>query len=89
MSRPYQLATDPLSPVMMQFSGSRLDASQNTRCGLIGSADCMARSSSVFHQLATPLSMSRRQRPGFFCSSSGSSARSAVAVSPTMFTSIG
>lgn len=61
MSRAYQLATEPESAVMMQFSGNRLDSSQNTRCGLIGLADAIARSSSVFHQAATPVSMPRRQ----------------------------
>ena len=89
MSRPYQLATEPLSPVMMTFSGSRLEHSQNTRCGLIGSAGSIARSSSVFHHLATSCSMSRRQWPASFCSSIGNRARKAVALSPAMLTSIG
>src|ERR1700710_2966585 len=67
MSRAYQLATEPLSPVMMQLSGSRDDNSQNTRCGLIGSADSIARSSIVSHQLETSFSISCRQLLSVFC----------------------
>ena len=74
---------------MMQFSGSRFDNSQNTRCGLMGSADIIARSSSVFHQSAMPVSMLRRHLLSVFCFSSGSNARKVTALSPTMLTSIG
>src|SRR5437879_6112377 len=48
-SRAYQLAVDPESAATMQRSGSRGDSSQNTRCGLIGFAEVMARVSSSFH----------------------------------------
>src|SRR5947207_1754191 len=51
-SRAYQLAQEPESLVMIARSGRRGDSSQATRCGLIGEAGCIARSSSVFHQFA-------------------------------------
>ena len=89
MSRPYQLATEPLSPVMMVFSGRRLEHSQKMRCGLIGSAGIIARSSSVFHHFATSLAMSSRQPFASFCSSIGSCARRVAALSPIKFTSVG
>ncbi len=82
MSRAYQLATEPESPVRMHVLGQRGDSSQKTRCGLIGSAGAIARSSSVFHQAATPFSIVSRQRRSVFCFSSGSSARSVSALSP-------
>ncbi len=88
-SRPYQLATEPLSAVTMQFSGRRGDSSQNTRCGLIGSAESMARASSTFHQSSTFDLIVSRQPVSVFCSSSGSSACSVSALSPTRFSSIG
>src|SRR5437763_13626264 len=40
-SRAYQLAVDPESAEMMHLSGNRFDASQKTRCGLIGFASFM------------------------------------------------
>ena len=89
MSRAYQLATEPESAVRMQFSGRRGDSSQNTRCGLIGSAATIARSSSVFHQDATPFSIVLRQPVSVFCFSNGSSARNVSALSPIRLYSIG
>ena len=61
-SRAYQLAQEPESLVMIARSGSRGDNSQETRCGLIGLAGCMARSSSVFHQSSVQPSIFLRQR---------------------------
>jgi hypothetical protein len=88
-SRPYQLATDPLSAVTMQFSGRRGDSSQKTRCGLIGSAEFIARLSRIFHHSSIfPLIVSRHF-VSVFCSSSGSSAFSVSTLSPTRLTSIG
>ena len=72
-SRAYQLAQEPESLVMIARSGRRGDNSQATRCGLIGWAGCMARSSAVSHQSATCFSMCSRQLRSVFCSSSGSS----------------
>ena len=89
MSRAYQLAVEPESAVRMQRSGRRGDSSQNTRCGLIGSAATIARSSSVFHQDATFFSTVSRQPVSVLCFSKGSSARSVSALSPTMLYSIG
>ncbi len=73
----------------MQFSGSSGDTSQNTRCGLIGSAGTIARSSSVFHQDATPSSTVFRQLVSVLGFSNGSRARKVSALSPIMLYSIG
>ena len=74
-SRAYQLAQEPESLVMIAWSGSRGDSSQATRCGLIGLASAMARSSSVSHHvLVTACDLSRQARSDFCCSI-GSSAR--------------
>jgi hypothetical protein len=85
----YQLATEPESAVMIALSGSRGDNSQNTRCGLSGSALAIARFSSVSHHSLTPLSMPRRHGDSFFCVSMGRRARSDVLLSPTGLTSMG
>ena len=89
MSRAYQLAVEPESAVRMQFSGSSGDSSQNTRCGLIGSAATIARSSSVFYQDETPSSIVLRHDVSVFCFSNGSSTRSVSALSPIMLYSMG
>jgi hypothetical protein len=88
-SRAYQFAVEPESAVRMQFSGRRGDNSQNTRCGLIGSADTIARSSSVFHQATTFFSMVVRQDVSARGFSNGSKARSVSALSPIKLYSIG
>ena len=88
-SRAYQAALEPESPVTMQPSGSRGDSSQNTRCGLSGSASFIARASSTRHQRATLRSTSARQRRSGLGLSKGSSARSVSAQSPTRLSSIG
>ena len=88
-SRAYQLATEPESAVMIAFSGSRLLSSQNTRCGLIGSAECIARASSTFHQSSMSAAIVLRQASSGFCSSIGSSAAERSALSPIRLTSIG
>src|ERR1700740_3485723 len=60
-SRAYQLAQEPESLVMIARSGRRGDNSQATRCGLIGLAGCIARSSNVSHQSRVQPSISLRQ----------------------------
>src|SRR5205085_2631727 len=84
-----QFATDPESAVMMALSGKRGDNSQNTRCGLSGSAEFIARDSRVSHHSFSPCSMPRLHEDSFFCVSIGNKARSVVALSPTMLTSMG
>lgn len=88
-SRANQLAADPESAARMQSSGRRELSSEKTRWGLIGSASFIARDSSKSHQSATPDSTCSRQDRSAFRSSSGISARSVWALSPTRFTSIG
>ena len=88
-SRANQFAAEPGSQARMQFSGSRGDSSQNTRCGLIGLALTMARSSSVCHHVSTFFSICSRHERSFLRSSSGSSSRSVAALSPIRLTSIG
>src|SRR3954454_1187107 len=65
-SRAYQLAQEPEALVRMTLSGSRGDSSHVTRCGLIGCAGCIARSSRVFHHLARPLATPSRQASSCF-----------------------
>src|ERR1041384_6524110 len=60
-SRAHHPAQVPESAVRIALSGSRGESSQNTRCGLIGSADSIARRSITFHQSATQPAMSSRQ----------------------------
>jgi hypothetical protein len=79
-SRPYQLATEPLSAVTMQWSGKRGESSQKTRWGLIGSASFMARLSSTFHQSVRLSLIVSRHFVSVFCSSSGNRARKVAAV---------
>src|SRR5439155_16533932 len=88
-SRAYQLAQDPESLVMIARSGRRGDNSQATRCGLIGSAGCIARSSSVFHQSRVQPSMLLRQVWSDFSSKNGNRERKVSAASPARLTSIG
>ena len=61
MSRAYQLAAEPESAARMQPSGSRGESSWNTRCGLSGSASCIARRSISCHQSRTSFSILSRQ----------------------------
>ena len=84
-----QLAAEPESLVRIAPSGSLGESSQNTRCGLIGSALCIARSSSSCHQSETLASIVSRHCRSGLCTSSGSSARSVARASPTRFSSIG
>src|SRR5690348_2712975 len=88
-SRANQFAEEPESPARMQLSGSRDESSQNTRCGLMGSADCIACPSSVFHQSATLLSIFLRQALSDLRLRRGIKARSVSPLSPTRLTSIG
>src|SRR5205085_3242131 len=88
-SRAYQLAVDPESAEMMHLSGNRFDASQKTRCGLIGFASFMARSSRTFHHVFTSSSIFVRQSRFVFGLRSGMSARNVSALSPVRLTSIG
>ena len=55
----------------------------------MGSAECIARASSVSHQVRISFSSILTQEVSVFCVSIGSSARSVAALSPTMLTSIG
>ena len=66
------------------LSGSRGDNSQNTRCGLSGSAEFIARSSSSFHQRFHIAFDLAHQAVSVFCFNIGSSARKVAALSPTM-----
>src|SRR5260370_10805301 len=87
-SRAYQLAVDPESAATMQLSGSD-DNSQNTRCGLIGSALVIARFSISFHHSTISLSIfSRHERSALRCNI-GRSARSVSLLSPARLISIG
>lgn len=88
-SRAYQLAAVPESHDRMQLSGSLDDISQKTRCGLMGTASCIARASRTSHQSTTFLSIRSRHDRSVFRCSSGRNARSVSALSPTRFTSIG
>ncbi len=88
-SRANQLAHEPESLVRITRSGRRGDSSQTTRWGLTGMAGCMARSCIRSHQLESPLASSSRKPPSVFWISSGRSALSVSAESPTRFTSIG
>src|SRR3954468_20260711 len=65
-SRANQLAQEPESLVMITRSGNRGDNSHVTRCGLTGAAGWRARSSSLFHQSLTLLSIVLRQSPAGF-----------------------
>ncbi len=88
-SRANQFAALPLSAERMQRSGSRGESSQKTRCGLIGLASFIARASSTFHHSAMFASIFSRHERSVFRRSSGISARSVSALSPTSGTSIG
>src|SRR6185437_11843811 len=89
MSRAYQLADEPESEARMQLSGSRGEASQNTRSGLIGSAFSIARASITFHHAATPFSIDSRQLRSVLRCSNGINSRNVAAESPTRLISIG
>ena len=88
-SRAHQLAEEPESQVRMTSSGSRDDISQKTRCGLMGSASDMARSSIMRHHSFTSSSTFSRQPRSLFFSSMGISAWSVSLESPWRLTSMG
>ena len=88
-SRANQLAAEPESEVRMQSFGRRGLSSQKTRCGLIGLASFIARSSITRHQSAICCSTCSRQDRSCLRSRCGSSARNVAALSPTRFTSVG
>ena len=89
MSRANQFAADPESDARIARSGSREDSSQNTRCGLSGSASFIARRSITCHQSATPASTSLRQERSSLRFRRGIRARSVSPLSPTRLTSVG
>ena len=59
--RAHQFVDEPESAVTIASSGSRCDSSWTTRCGFIGSASCIARSSLIRHHSRTFSSIVSRQ----------------------------
>ena len=87
ISRAYQLATDPESPVRMQFSGRSGRKLPEYPLWIKRICRAHRRASSTFHERRHSLIFCAMKF--LFCSSSGSNARRLKALSPTMLTSIG
>ena len=88
-NRAYQLATEPESAATIALCGSRSESSHTIRMGLTGWASSIAWRSIVPHQATTFSSIVSRHARSVGPDSSGSSARSVAAASPTRLTSIG
>ena len=88
-NRAYQFATEPESAATIAFGGSRSESSQTIRIGLTGLASSIAWRSIVPHHATTFSSIVSRHARSVGPDSSGSSARSVAAASPTRLTSVG